>query len=101
MTPALAAAWPGRSPQWLAWSVTAAPRQTLMRRWLAAAEGPPALLVRRRRRLTASDLWRQSPAEPEQRQAKLLLRLQRHGVEAPRCWRWAAGRIGDTWSRSS
>ncbi len=83
VTPALAAAWPGRPPQWLALH-RQPPGPALTRRWLGADAGPPALLVRRCRRLAASDLWHRRSAEPEQRQAELLLRLQRHGVEAPR-----------------
>ena len=89
VTPALAAAWPGRPPEWLALDrQPAAPGQTLMRRWLTTADGQPALLVRRRRRLGPADLWRwlrgRPGAEPEQRQAALLLRLHRHAIDAPR-----------------
>ena len=89
VTPALAAAWPGRPPEWLALDrQPPGSGKELMRRWLTTAVGAPALMVRRRRRLSAADLWRwlrgRPPAEPEQRQAELLLRLQRHAVEAPR-----------------
>jgi heptose I phosphotransferase len=88
VTPALAEAWPGRSPEWLSPArQPLPPGQALMRRWLATADGPPALLVHRRRRLGMTDLWRwlcgRPAAPPEQREAELLLRLQRHAVLAP------------------
>ncbi len=88
VTPALAAAWPDRLAKWLAMDrQPPAPEQMFLRRWLIPSNGSPALFVRRRRRRTLGDLWRglggRPPIETEQRQAELLLRLQRHGVEAP------------------
>jgi tRNA A-37 threonylcarbamoyl transferase component Bud32 len=84
VTPALAAVWPGRAPQWLALDRQAAPDQKLTRRWLAT-DGAPALLMRRCRPVTLADLplWGEPPASVEQRHAELLLRLQRHAVPAP------------------
>ncbi len=86
VTPALAEAWPQRSPQWLDLSrQPATPDQKGTRRWLTT-EGTPALLIRRRRRgsLTGLSSWAMARSSAEQRQAELLLRLQRHGVPAPR-----------------
>ena len=87
--PALAAAWPLRSPEWLALErQPLGPGQALLRRWFTTPDGPPALLVRRRRKVAAADLlpWLRGrpPNSPEQRQAELLLRLQRHAIPAPR-----------------
>ncbi|HBI42643.1 MAG TPA: hypothetical protein DDY78_07265 [Planctomycetales bacterium] len=86
IAPAFFAVWPRRSPQWLALDCQPkAPGQELTRRWLTT-DGPPALLVRRRRRVTLTDLslWGEPRASVEQRHAELLLRLQRHAVPAPR-----------------
>ncbi len=88
VTPALVALWPNRPPEWFALDRQPhAPDRAVTRRWLATADGAPALLVRRRGRLTAPDLLRRLRgrpiASPEQRQAELLLRLQRHAVPAP------------------
>ncbi len=85
VTPALAAVWPRRSPQWLALDrQPAAPDLKWTRRWLTT-DGPPALLIRSRRPFALSDLflWGESPASAEQRHAELLLRLQRHAAPAP------------------
>ena len=88
VTPALFAVWPNRPPDWLALDRQPdAPDRAVTRRWLTTADGAPALLVRRRRRPTAADLLRRLRGRPvpspEQRQAELLLRLQRHAVPAP------------------
>ena len=102
VTPALADAWPGRPADWL--GLDRQPEAlglATTRRWLTAADASPALLVRRRARPTAGDLWRRlrgrPPAPPEQREAELLLRLQRHAVPAPVVLamgrRLAAGRV--------
>jgi Lipopolysaccharide kinase (Kdo/WaaP) family len=64
------------------------PGQTLMRRWLMLGNGRRTLLVRRRCLQPFAALWawlrRRRLASPEQRHASLLLRLERHGVPAPR-----------------
>jgi heptose I phosphotransferase len=100
-TPALEAAWPGRPPEWLAEALSPGPGGASFRRWLPAADGAPTLLVRQSRRPTAGDWWRRlwgrPPTTAEQRRAELLLRLQRHGIEAPHVLamgrREAAGRV--------
>lgn len=51
---------------------------TLVRRWPVGPEGGRMLLLRRRH------LRRRDAVSPEQREAALLLRLQRHGIPAPR-----------------
>jgi heptose I phosphotransferase len=51
------------------------------RRWLTPAGGPPVLLEWGR---APAWPWRGTPETPEQRQAELLRRLQRHGAPAPR-----------------
>jgi hypothetical protein len=57
------------------------------RRWLVLPGLPRTLLVRRRSRQPLTRLWSwlrgMPPTSPEQRQAALLLRLQRHAVAAP------------------
>jgi heptose I phosphotransferase len=64
------------------------PTGTVSRRWLAAPGGGRVLLVRRRCRPSVSTLgsWLlgRPTVSPEQRQASLLFRLQRHAVAAPR-----------------
>ena len=80
------AVWPRRSPEWLGlYGQPAASGQQGARRWLPT-EGAPALLIRRRRRIALTDLlpWGEPRVPVEQRHAELLLRLQRHGVPAPR-----------------
>jgi heptose I phosphotransferase len=58
------------------------------RRWLSLPGAAPALLVRRAACRPLAALWarwRRRPLEsPEHRQAALLLRLERHGIVAPR-----------------
>jgi tRNA A-37 threonylcarbamoyl transferase component Bud32 len=73
---------------WLALDQQPLPRgQRLIRRWLLLGNGRQTLLVRRRCQQPLAALWawlrRRHLASPEQRQASLLLRLQRHGVPAP------------------
>lgn len=89
VTPGFEAQWPDRAPAWLSLDRQPAPTQHgLYRRWLATAGAPRALLVRRRGWPDLAVLWAwlrgRPPASPEQRQAALLFRLQRHAVPAPR-----------------
>jgi heptose I phosphotransferase len=60
----------------------------LFRRWLALPGGLRGLLVRRRGRQLLAALWSRLSgrplSSPEQRQAALLLRLERYAVPAPR-----------------
>ena len=77
------------SLDWLALDQQPLPRgQKLIRRWLTLDNGRRTLLIRRRCWQPLAALWawlrRRPLASPEQRQATLLLRLQRHGVPAPR-----------------
>jgi tRNA A-37 threonylcarbamoyl transferase component Bud32 len=81
--------WPGFDPHTLALERQPAPsRGGLVRRWLPMAGQAPALLSRR----TSLSLfsfaltWLRGKrwSSPEQRQSVLLLRLQRHGIPAPR-----------------
>jgi heptose I phosphotransferase len=72
----------------------------LSRRWVTLGDGRLTLLVRRRCRRPFAALWawltRRRLVSPEQREAALLFRLQRHGVPAPRVL--AAGqRCGPPW----
>jgi heptose I phosphotransferase len=71
---------------------------SLTRHWPALPGDGQALLVRRRRTQRLADLWcrmrRRPPASPEQRQAALLLRLERHGVEAPQVLAMGQNRTG-------
>jgi len=58
----------------------------LRRRWPALPDTTRTLLVQRKRPKTLVSLWprrRRFLLSPEQRQAALLLRLQRHGIAAP------------------
>jgi heptose I phosphotransferase len=78
--------------------------QALSRRWLILGDGRLALLVRRRCRWPFAALWawlrRRRLVSPEQREAALLYRLQRHGVPAPRVL--AVGqRYGPPWRLDS
>jgi heptose I phosphotransferase len=80
--------WSPRVPEWLPLGRQPEPaRGPTSRRWLDLPGGR-ALLVRRRGSARWGDLWGwargRPPESPEQRQASLLLRLQRHGVAAPR-----------------
>jgi tRNA A-37 threonylcarbamoyl transferase component Bud32 len=79
VTPAWEQACPGETPAWLSPDGQPLPSgQESARRWLTLPDGGRALLVRRRSR----PAWRKGSTE-EQRQAVVLLRLQRHGVPAP------------------
>ena len=73
----------------------------LIRRWPVLPGAERALLVRRREVRSLPERWRiRSPraySSPEQRQAALLLRLQRHGIPAPQVL--ALGRTRDTSGR--
>jgi heptose I phosphotransferase len=89
VTSALPRACPGGGAGWLALDrQPAPPAGRLARRWLALPGAARALLVRRRASRPLAALWcwlRGRPlASPEQRQAALLFRLQRHAVPAPR-----------------
>ncbi|MHB1422970.1 MAG: lipopolysaccharide kinase InaA family protein, partial [Gemmataceae bacterium] len=56
------------------------------RRWTALPDAARALLVQRKQPEALAQMWtrrRRSSVSPEQRQAALLLRLQRHGIAAP------------------
>jgi heptose I phosphotransferase len=56
----------------------------LVRHWPMSPDAPRSLLVRRRLQRSFAERWRRrSFVSPEQRQAALLLRLQRHGIPAP------------------
>jgi heptose I phosphotransferase len=89
VTPALARLWPGRTPDWLTLArQPVAPLRAVTRRWFALPEGRRTLLIHRQRGNFFHGLWswaRRHPlVSPEQRQAALLFRLQRHAVTAPR-----------------
>jgi tRNA A-37 threonylcarbamoyl transferase component Bud32 len=59
---------------------------SLRRRWPVLPDAGRALLVQRQHPKARASLWpssRRSLVSPEQRQASLLLRLQRHGIAAP------------------
>jgi len=82
-------AWLDRTPGWLSLDHQPEPPSgAVSRRWIPAPGFGRALLVRRKSRSTISDLWawlRARPlTTPEERQASLLFRLQRHAVAAPR-----------------
>jgi heptose I phosphotransferase len=89
VTSAFRETWPGGTPDWLALD-----RQPLdagrkvTRRWLSLSPRHRTLLIRRSSRRPFAALWawlkRRPFASPEQRQAALLFRLQRHAVPAPR-----------------
>jgi heptose I phosphotransferase len=89
VTPGAGEAWLERGPDgWLSLDrQPASPAGGFSRRWLAAPDGERALLVRRNGRLSLAEvggwLLGRSPTSPEQRQATLLFRLQRHAVPAP------------------
>ncbi len=89
VTSAFRETWPGGTPDWLA--LDRQPLEagnTVTRRWLALSSRQRTLLVRRRSRRPVAALWawvkRKPLASPEQQQAALLFRLQRHAVPAPR-----------------
>jgi heptose I phosphotransferase len=89
VTAGVGEAWLDRSPGWLSLERQPdPPNGTVSERWLPAPGTGRALLVRRKRRLSMTDLWnwlRGRPLiSPEERQAALLFRLQRHAVPAPR-----------------
>lgn len=69
----------------------------LVRRWPVLPGAERALLVRRRETRSFPERWRipsrRESSSPEQRQAALLLRLQRHGIPAPQVL--ALGRTRD------
>jgi heptose I phosphotransferase len=88
VTPALHRLCPDAS-EWLALDrQPAAPGVALTRRWLSRAGAGWWLLVCRRAPRPLARLWRRwwggVPDSPERRQARLLFRLERHGVAAPR-----------------
>jgi heptose I phosphotransferase len=88
VTPALRELCPGDPFDWLALRHQPAPAAgSLARRWLLLPGGRLALLVRRRGRRWLEALWCRLTGRPllapEQRQAALLLRLERHAVAAP------------------
>ncbi|HZY89912.1 MAG TPA: lipopolysaccharide kinase InaA family protein [Gemmataceae bacterium] len=89
VTPTLADLCPGAAADWLALDrQPAPPGRAPTRRWLLLPGGRRTLLVRRRDGRPLAALWswlrgRPLPS-PEQRQAGLLFRLQRHEVPAPR-----------------
>jgi heptose I phosphotransferase len=59
---------------------------SVRRRWPALPDARRALLIQRQQPKTRFEMWprsRRSRISPEQRQASLLLRLQRHGIAAP------------------
>lgn len=59
---------------------------SVRRRWPTLPDARRALLVERTQSNSLGGLWpraRRSAVSPEQRQASLLLRLQRHGIAAP------------------
>jgi len=60
-----------------------AAEEALIRRWPTLPDETRTLLVQRRGRETFAERLRRPFVSPEQRQAALLLRLQRHGVAAP------------------
>ena len=87
VTSALARVWPGRSPEWLALDhQPVAASQEVTCRYLPVERQRHAVLVRRSRALagTWGWLWPGNWSSPEQRLSVLLLRLQRHGIVAPR-----------------
>jgi hypothetical protein len=82
-------AWLDRSPGWLSLDRQPDPPSgTVSRRWLPAPGAGRVLLVRRKSRPAPADLWAwlrgRALISPEERQAALLFRLQRHAVPAPR-----------------
>jgi heptose I phosphotransferase len=88
VTPALHELCP-EAAGWLALDNQPAPAAGRVRRqWVALAENHRALLVRRQETPTLAERMNQwlgrGLASPEHRQAGLLFRLHRHGIEAPR-----------------
>jgi heptose I phosphotransferase len=88
VTPVLKELCPDRVPAWLPLDRQPSPAPgAVSRRWLPLAGGR-TLLVRRRGRAVAAVLWAWLSGRPllppEQRQAALLLRLERHAVPGPR-----------------
>ncbi|HEY7153060.1 MAG TPA: lipopolysaccharide kinase InaA family protein, partial [Gemmataceae bacterium] len=74
----------GRIPDYLRPNSMTACAAVLVRRWPMSPDAPRTLLVRRRAQQSFAERWRRrSFVSLEQRQAALLLRLQRHGIPAP------------------
>ncbi|HTU89646.1 MAG TPA: lipopolysaccharide kinase InaA family protein [Gemmataceae bacterium] len=75
-----------------------APSPSLQRRWPALPGAARALLVQRNQSQSLAELWsrpRRFTVSPEQRQAALLLRLQRHGIAAPQVLAMGQRRAAD------
>ncbi len=88
ITPVMRQRCPDRVPDWLASEAeTPSSAGPMTRRWPTLLGESRALLVRRNERKPLAELWRRfrrgSFDSPEQRQASLLLRLQRHAIAAP------------------
>jgi heptose I phosphotransferase len=85
VTPALQERCPDGVPDWLPLDAQPPPlHECVSRRWLDMPGGGTTLLTRRRQTSGASTTPGRGKPSPEQRQASLLLRLERHGVTAPR-----------------
>ncbi|HWG44234.1 MAG TPA: lipopolysaccharide kinase InaA family protein [Gemmataceae bacterium] len=86
VTPAMQQRCGERMPDWLPPNREPGEAQeTLTRRWPNLPDETRTLLVQRRGRKSLAERLRRQGSfiSPEQRQASLLLRLQRHGVTAP------------------
>ncbi len=105
VTPALAAAWPGRPPEWLTLDrQPLAPGQALMRRWLTTAGGRRPCWS-----AAAAPPWPTCGAgcaasrRPIRSSGRRNCCCACNGTPSrrPACWRWAAAPLGEAWSRSS
>jgi heptose I phosphotransferase len=85
VTPALQERCPAGVPEWLPLDAQPQPADgSVSRRWLTVPGGGSTLLTRRRQRCRPAGSGGRGTPSPEQRHAALLLRLERHGVVAPR-----------------